>query len=551
MRKGRLLSLLAIPVAVSLAVAGCGGGTEGGGEAGAKTDPNGTLVYAEVEPEALVPAADNAHPSIFATQLLFTPLVTTEGKKGEKTDEGVAESIKTDDSKLFTITLKKGWKFHDGTEVKAKNFVDAWNYAAYKDHGYKDASYFAKIKGYQDVNPDDEKAKPTTDKMSGLKTTGDYTFTVELSDPFAVFPTILGYAAFSPIPDSAIADPEGFKKKPIGNGPFKFVSRDVGNSITFERFDGYSGPRKPKFKTLQWKNYQSLDAAYDDVVAGKAVDFVYSVPTKAIAGNAYQKDAPGRYTERNVYSMQILDIVNYQAAWNYPDIRKAISMAIDREAITKAVYEGKRKPVTGFTLEGLPGYKEGACGDLCKYNKDKANEAYNKAKAAGFKETTLNIRSNADGGHKEWIEATCKSIEQTIPLKCHFEAVQQFKDLRALINKYQVPDGAFRAAWGADYPDIENFLTPLYAKDGSSNDTKYRNPAFDAKMKEGDGAKSLDEAHAKYNEAEALLANDMPAIPLWNYFEVGVASPKLKPGTYEKTCQSDIDLYKVEVLATS
>jgi len=57
MRKGRLLSLLAMPVAVSLAVAGCGGGGETGGEAGAKTDPNGTLVYAEVEPEALVPGA--------------------------------------------------------------------------------------------------------------------------------------------------------------------------------------------------------------------------------------------------------------------------------------------------------------------------------------------------------------------------------------------------------------------------------------------------------------------------------------------------------------
>jgi oligopeptide transport system substrate-binding protein len=76
-------------------------------------------------------------------------------------ENDIAESIETTDNKLFTVKLKP-YKFHDGTEVKAKNFVDAWNYTAYGPNGQAGSGFYAAVAGFADVQcPDMEcKQKP-------------------------------------------------------------------------------------------------------------------------------------------------------------------------------------------------------------------------------------------------------------------------------------------------------------------------------------------------------------------------------------------------------
>ena len=74
----------------------------------------------------------------------------------------IAESIETKDNQTFTVKLKPGYKFHDGTEVKAKNFVDAWNWNAYGPNGNLNAYFFEPIAGYDDLQcGTDSKGKPT------------------------------------------------------------------------------------------------------------------------------------------------------------------------------------------------------------------------------------------------------------------------------------------------------------------------------------------------------------------------------------------------------
>ena len=101
-------------------------------------------------------------------------------------ENDIAESIESDDNQNFTIKIKSGYKFHDGTDVKAKNFVDAWNYAAYGPNA-QDASYFfGPVEGYGDLQCGTDKAgeldcegqKPKTDKLTGLKVVDDTTFTI-------------------------------------------------------------------------------------------------------------------------------------------------------------------------------------------------------------------------------------------------------------------------------------------------------------------------------------------------------------------------------------
>ncbi|EFT03610.1 hypothetical protein HMPREF9613_00265 [Cutibacterium acnes HL002PA1] len=83
-----------------------------------------------------------------------------------------------------------------------------------------------------------------------------------------------------------------------------------------------------------------------------------------------------------------------------------------------------------------------------------------------------------------------------------------------MITKRQL-QGFFRTGWQMDYPSIENFLTPMYATGASSNDNDYSNKAFDAKLADAAAATNTGEANKLYQEAEKMLVEDPPNIPLW------------------------------------
>src|SRR5207249_271924 len=132
-------------------------------------------------------------------------------------ENDIAESIETKDNQHFTIKIKKGYMFSDGTEVKAKNFVDAWNYTAYGPNGQQGSYFFAPVQGFADAQCTDDtcKAKPKANKMSGLKVVDDHTFTITTSEKVSNLPVRLGYDAFAPQPDSFFANPDSFKTKPV------------------------------------------------------------------------------------------------------------------------------------------------------------------------------------------------------------------------------------------------------------------------------------------------------------------------------------------------
>jgi oligopeptide transport system substrate-binding protein len=304
------------------------------------------------------------------------------------------------------------------------------------------------------------------------------------------------------------------------------------------RFDGYQGTEKPKIKDLTFKIYQSLDAAYNDVVSG-SLDFMETIPTSALAGQKYKTDLANRYVEKPTLQIQMIGFPYYVPAYASADLHKAVSMAINREEITKKIFEGARIPADGWMIPGIKGYKKGQCGEFCTFNPTKAKEYLAKSGFTG----PLTIASNSDGGHKEWIEATCNSIKNALGIDCRFVPTVSFGDFRKAINAKQMT-GIFRHGWLADYPSIEDFLNPLYKTGASSNNTKYSNPALDAALVNADKAPSEDAAIAGYQQAEAMLAQDMPDIPLWTYVTQAGSSTKVK--NVKVTADRKLDLYSIE-----
>ena len=134
----------------------------------------------------------------------------------------------------------------------------------------------------------------------------------------------------------------------------------------------------------------------------------------------------------------------------------------------------------------------------------------------------------------------CNSWKNDLGVNCQLKVTPDFKTLRDQITKREI-QGFFRTGWQMDYPSLENFLTPLYATGGSSNDGEYSNPAFDKKLKEAAAATDTTQSNKLYNEAERMLATDVPAIPLWTSstaygWSNKVANVKLTPfGTIDLT----------------
>ncbi|RZS37052.1 oligopeptide transport system substrate-binding protein [Herbihabitans rhizosphaerae] len=545
MRKGRALSLIALPVSVALAVAGCGGG----GNSGSGGDNESTEITVHgTEPEnPLVPGNTTEAGGSKIIDALFTGLTEYDSVTYE-TKLANAEKIDVSpDGKKMTVVLKKGWKFHDNTEVKADNYINAWNYTANSKSGQQGASFFEPVVGYEDVHttdPDEngpQKApEPKTDKMSGLKKVDDYQFTVDFTKSHAVFQKKLGYGVFSPLPDSFFKDPKAFEDKPVGNGPFKFVSRLPSQELKVERFDAFLG-QKPKVKKVKFDFGKDLEAGYA-AVRSNELDFIDTIAPSKLVSNLYKTELKDRSGSGDLMSIQIIVFPLYDKKFANPDFRKAISMAINRQEITEKVFAGNRKPVKGYGVPNLPGWTDGGCGEFCEYNPQKAKELFDKSGYQG----PIEITSNADGGHREWATAACGQIRNALGRECNFVPVQTFGEMRQKTNAHS-HNAIYRGGWIADYPDIENFLNPLYKSGGSSNDGNYSNRAVDEKLSQADVAfaTSPPEAYRLYHEAEGMIAKDMPAVPLWNTTTQYGWSKRLK--NVRITPQRELDLINVEV----
>src|SRR5215203_3068702 len=513
---------LAVTALASLALVatGCGGGgaepEPGGSQAAGQA--GGDIVVAGCTPEnPLIPGGTSEVCGGDIIDAMTSKLVRYNTENAAPEND-IAESIETTDNKLFTVKLKP-YKFHDGTDVKAKNFVDAWNYTAYGPNGQAGSYFYAPFAGYEDVQcPDDEcKEKPKAKTMSGLKVVDDMTFTIQTTEAVSNLPVRLGYSAFAPLPDSFFADQKAFEAKPIGAGPFKMDSKS-NTEFVLSKFADFSGSTKPNVDKLTFRVYQDPAAAYNDAVAG-SLDYIdeSNIPQDQFIGDAYQTDFPDRTKQRETGRMSWITFSPEDPQLkDNPDLRKAISRAIDRDLISKQIFHNTVTPATGWVSPVVDGYKAGACGDSCTFDAAAAKSAF---EAAGGYEGTLTMTYNADSPNKAWSEAVCNSIKNTLGIECVAVPTVDFATYNKKIDANELK-GIFRGAWQADYPSIENYLSPLYAKGAwppGSNWGRYDNPDFDALLAKAASAPTPDEANSIYQQAETLLAEDFPNAPLWYY----------------------------------
>ncbi|MFF4171351.1 ABC transporter substrate-binding protein [Streptomyces sp. NPDC001744] len=500
----------ALATAVALAATACGGGDSGGG-----SGADGIVSSSWGDPQnPLEPANTNEVQGGKVLSMIFRGLKQYDPKTGEAKDM-LAEKIETTDSTTFAITVKDGWTFSNGEKVTAKSFVDAWNYGAHLKNNQKNAYFFGQIEGYDKVHPD--KGEPTAATLSGLKITGERTFTVKLTQKFSTWPVTLGYAAFAPLPKAFFDDRSGWLAKPVGNGPYTVDSYTKGSQMALKRWDGYPGDDKAQNGGVTLKVYTDNNTAYTDLIAGN-LDLVDDVPAAQLKN--VKADLGDRYINVPAGIIQTLAFPFYDPNWNKPGqekLRQGLSRAIDRDQITRTIFQQTRTPAVDWTspVLGADGGYKNVCGDLCAYDAAEAKKLV--AEGGGIPGGTLRITYNADtGSHKEWVDAVCNSINRALgnDRACVGNPVGTFADYRGQVTTQKL-NGPFRAGWQMDYPLIQNFLQPLYYTNASSNDGKYTDPEFDKLVNQANAETDTAKAVGLFQKAEEVLRDDMGAIPLW------------------------------------
>ncbi|MFD7105528.1 ABC transporter substrate-binding protein [Streptomyces kasugaensis] len=510
MRGAKSATWVAGAIVVALGVTACGGGSSSSSaEAGVVRanwgDPQNPLE----------PANTNEVLGGKVLDMIFSNLKRYDPKTGEAKNAS-AESIESKDQQNFTIKVKKGLKFSNGEPVTAQSFVDAWNYGALSTNTQKNSYFFADIEGYDKVAP--AEGKPTAKTLSGLKVVDDHTFTVKLNQKLSTWPVRLGYNAFAPLPKMFFDKHDEYLAKPVGNGPYAVESYDKGKQMKLVPNKNFTGENKPQNKGVLLKVYTDSNAAYADLQSGN-LDVNDDIPAEQIK-NA-KSDLKGNYLSQPAGIMQAVTFPLYKAEWNkdgMEKVRKGLSMAIDRKAITDKVYNGTRTPATDLTspvLGDANGYSKDVCGDTCTFNPAEAKKLI--AEGGGIPGGKMTISYNADkDSHKQWVDAVCNSINNVVgdDKACVGNPVGTFGDFRNQITKGEMAM-PFRAGWQMDYPQIENFLTPLYATGGASNDAKFSDPKFDELLKQAGAEADTKKATDLYKQAEKVVLDKVVSIPLW------------------------------------
>lgn len=510
MRGAKSAKWVAIAAVVALGATACGGGGGKGSDSKAAVDPNGKFSVEVGEPQhPLQPANTMESNGSIVIKSLFSGLVDYDSSG--KIVMVNAQSVDTKDNKTFTVKLKPGWKFHDGTPVTSTSYVKAWNWAANPANKQTNSAWFADIQGYEDVAP--ASGKPKTDKMSGLKVVDDNTFTITLSKPIPYFVYKLGYEVFDPLPESFYKDPTAAGEHPVGNGPYKFVSWKHKQSIEVAKYDDYKGPNAAKNGGVVFKNYAKLETAYQDLKSGN-LDVMRQVAPRDLP--VYKQDLGDRAVDESYSAIQTIAVAFYSPQWKKvnPKVLQGLSMAIDRDTITKTVLQGTREPATGWVAKGVLGYQPNAAGDITKYDPAKAKQLIQQG--GGVPGNKISIQYNADGGHKEWVEAVCGSITKATGVACTGDSKADFQaDTNARDNK-QVKS-LYRSGWVLDYPFISNFIRDLFGSKADGNQGGFNSKEVDDLIAKADAAKTLDESEKLYQQVEKDLPNYMPSIPLWYY----------------------------------
>lgn len=396
------------------------------------------------------------------------------------------------DGKRIVLHIRKGVKFHDGTDLDA-----------------------AAVKWNLDRRMDEKVGSPQRKQLDGVvasvEVVDDHTVAVDLVKPFAPFLSLLAERpGFVVSPTAAQKYGDDYGSHPVGTGPFVFKEWTRGSRIVVERNPDYWEKGLPYLDRIVFSDIAGAIVGIQRLVTGE-IDYVDSLSPKdvqQIKGNPDIKLDPisvGRW-----YS--------YQWQWqkepfNNPKLRKAIAHAIDRDRLNAITMGGDAKISDGPTPPGL--WWNNA--DLKGYDYD-PEKAKQLLKEAGIEPGFTIQLSMPEDAILRQLNLLVQEQLQAIGLKVELVPVAQSEWYSRVVEQKI----NFTPMRWTQRPDPDGLLSILFHSTGYANSTKYNNPEVDKLLDQAAGTFDQEKRKALYDKAQAIILDDLPYVPI--YFSVEYAA---------------------------
>ena len=553
--KMRKIAAAAMAGALAVSLAACGSsastGTTATGEAAGSAEATeagetGFTVQLGPNPETLDPAL-NA--SIDGGNTLLTieePLLIID--ENNEVQPGQAESYTvSEDGLTWTFTLRDGLKWSDGSDLTAADFEYSFKRLASPDTAAPYAeTVVGMIDGYQDAigNPDADgnmTTDPDWDALNVHASEDGKTLTIQLSYPCSYFDKLAAFVATAPVQQATVeANGDAWCTEPdtfICNGPYMITEWTPSERIVLSKNPYYVGgwdSSKIVSDTITLLLLEDSSASYAAYNSGEA-QLVKDVPTDEIPSLTRAEDGGDFYLDE-IMGTYYISLNDQEEPFTDVRVRKALSLAIDRDYVANTIMQGIYTPATALVGPGIvdnEGYfmdnangGEPYIGDDYEANLEEAKQLMAEAgypDGEGF--PTITYSANDAGYHipvAEYLQQAWGELGITMNIdKVEWSS---FIPMRRA-GDYDIS----RNGWSMDYNDPSNMLE-LFTTNNGNNDGKYANPAFDQVIEDSRVADKA--AHCeKLHEAEDILMTDAACIPVAYYTDFWLQSPSLK-GTW-------------------
>ncbi len=465
------------------------------------------------EPSDVDPHTTTGMPEYHIQMAIFEGLVGKHPKTLEIIP-AVAESWTiSDDGLIYTFKIRDNAKWSNGDKLTAHDFVYSWkralmpalgNQYAYSVYVIKNAEAFnkGKIKDFADV---------------GVKAPNDDTLVIQLENKTPYFLKLLDHHSMFPVHQKTI---EAFGKIDdrgtswtraenfVGNGAFTIKDWIPNQILSVKKNPHYWDFAKVSLNEIHFHPVES-EVTEEHMFRAGQLHFTETLAIEKIA--TYQNTKP-----ENLYLEPYFATYFYRLNTTHPQlkdvrIRKALALAIDRKTLTERVTKGNEPPAYNLTPPNTQGFTAQA---KLSYNPEKAKQLLTAAgypNGEGF--PALEILYNTNEGHKKIALAIQQMWKNTlnIDVTLYNQEWKVFLDAERTMN-FQIT----RASWVGDYLDPNTFLD-MFVTDGGNNKAGWSHKRYDEIIALAAQADSQEERYRYFQEAEKILVEEVPIIPIYTY----------------------------------
>ncbi|MBM7564560.1 peptide ABC transporter substrate-binding protein [Paenibacillus sacheonensis] len=445
---------------------------------------------------------------------------------------GVAEKWDiSEDGKTYTFHLRDNAKWSNGQPVKAGDFEYSWKRTLDPKLNppapYAYQLYY--IKNAQNYNIEQDNPDHISDPSQvGVKALDDKTLEVQLENPTPYFLNIAAFfTAYPVLKDTQFAEAKDY----VGNGPFKMKSWKHGDSIELVPNENYWDKDAIKLTDVKFLMIKDPNTEFNMYKTGQ-LDWA-GAPTGSIPPaqlDKYKADKSPELSIKGIASTYYYNFNNTKKPFDNAKVRRALSMAINRQDIVDKVTKAGQVPAYGFVSTGIHGVN-GEFRDEVKddYFKEDVTEA-KKLLAEGLAEEGMTKMpafslSFNEGLHKTVAEAIANMWKENLGIDAKLE-LQEWKVF--LKNRQSLNYDVARAGWGADYNDPMTFID-MFTSKGGNNDIGFKNADYDALVKEAYSTNDQQKRVDAMAKAEKILIGDNTALmPIYYYSSTQLIKPYVK-----------------------